>query len=383
MRVMTHPSAILFVNIGWAEHYRGDEEIRGNHGHLRKFANDNAEHAAFLPDQRGVYTCGIGEGTVRASRLDVVFVARHPEKGGHYAVGLYRNASWTADNGSEIKPWLRAHTTTAFLIFTRDRPIVDWPGKMNMRRWAKRAFGDKGREYEHLYQCYQNVLALVQSRQPPAVARPNPPHAPPKLAPMPPKSVSFQSHPSPPKLGLPVPTPTPAPRKVGLLKPGPLPPKPVRPPIPVSAAVQIHSRPLALRNDGDLLVLREGTTEPRQQLHNSMTNALFKICACRNLEVRQGNDPEFQFDALIENYDGAERDLLIEVKTSIEPAFCRMAVGQLFDYRRGLSNRDCTDLAVLFPERPGEHVHAFLEDVEVRLLWLTQDKLHIEGDMSL
>lgn len=335
-------SAILFVNIGWAESYRGSEDIRGNHGFLRDHADDNAEHSAFLPSRSGIYSCGIGRGALSVPSLDVVFVARHPEFGGHYAVGLYQDASWELDDDAETRPWVRAHTIVAHLIPAGRRPKIKWPGKMDMRRWARRAVGDKGVAHEHLYHSYLEILALLERIR----------------------------------------TAVPAPKAPPFRAPQPVPPS-VPPGIKTKAATQAQNSPLTQRGDADLLVLRDGATETRQQLHNQMTNALGRICLRRHLAVHQGNDTESQFDALIRSYDGSTRDLLIEVKTSTEPPFCRMAVGQLFDYRRSLPNRDFTKLAVLFPEPPGEHVRAFLADIGVMALWLTPDRLHIHGDLSL
>jgi len=69
------------------------------------------------------------------------------------------------------------------------------------------------------------------------------------------------------------------------------------------------------------------------------------------------------------------RDLLIEAKSSTDVAFCRMAVGQLLDYRRQLPGSAITDLAVLFSEVPGKHVLDFLGHVGVKALWFMGDKI--------
>jgi hypothetical protein len=321
--------AVLFVNIGWADKYDGREDIRGNHEFLRDHADDNSEYTAFLRDHDGVYSCGIGHGSIKVPDLDIVFVARNPETGGHYAVGLYLDAWWTADDDSERKPWIRAHSKTAHLIPTKSRAKVAWPGFRDMRRWARRVVG-KGLEHKHLYRSYQELLAVLQR---------------PKVR---------------------VPTPVALPRNT--LKRG---------------RGRSQDSPLAPRGDADLLVLKAGATEIRQQLHNRMTNALGKLCVRRGLSVRQGNSATSLYDALVRQFDGSRHDLLIEVKTSTESAVCRMAVGQLFDYRRSLPNRDSTDLAVLFPEPPGRHARAFLADVGVKALWFTPTQLGILGDWSL
>lgn len=142
-------------------------------------------------------------------------------------------------------------------------------------------------------------------------------------------------------------------------------------------------RPLEARAEADVEVLREALTEMHQQRHNKMTNALRAICERAALTLVEGTDPAFKFDALIRAYNGAERHLLIEVKTSDEPAFCRMAVGQLLDYRRHLSDRAATDLAVLLPDAPSAEMHAFLRDVGVRALWLSKTMDRVLGDEKL
>jgi hypothetical protein len=91
------------------------------------------------------------------------------------------------------------------------------------------------------------------------------------------------------------------------------------------------------------------------------------------------------FDALIRSYR-PRRHLLIEVKISDDPVFCRMAVGQLLDYRRMLTKPvkpDTIDLAVLFRKRPRPHAQAFLDDVGVRTLWLSRDKKRVRGDVRI
>src|SRR5262249_47288177 len=68
------------------------------------------------------------------------------------------------------------YTKNAELIPTDRRPKVAWPGRREMRRWARRADG-KGREYEHLRDAHSNILRLLDEiRQPrlsPAVLRPS------------------------------------------------------------------------------------------------------------------------------------------------------------------------------------------------------------------
>jgi hypothetical protein len=75
------------------------------------------------------------------------------------------------------------------------------------------------------------------------------------------------------------------------------------------------------------------------------------------------------------SFAGEGRDLLIEAKSSTDTAFCRMAVGQLLDYRRQLCGSATTDLAVLFSDPPGKHVRNFLGYIGIKALWFIGDKV--------
>lgn len=117
--------------------------------------------------------------------------------------------------------------------------------------------------------------------------------------------------------------------------------------------------------------------------HNRMTRALRTICESRGLVVEEGSEQTCLFDALIRAYQGAERHLLVEVKTETSPPFCRMAVGQLLDYRRQLPDAPAIDLAVLLPEKPPNEAADFFGYVGVSILWLTRDMSNIEGTVKL
>ncbi|AKI99118.1 Hypothetical protein AA314_00745 [Archangium gephyra] len=94
--------------------------------------------------------------------------------------------------------------------------------------------------------------------------------------------------------------------------------------------------------------------------------------------MEEGRLQSCRFDALVRNHQTG-RDLLIEVKSSTAIADIRLAVGQLLDYRRQLPKKETTHIAVLLPSEPGEHVRAFLNDVEARALWFTKDLKTIQG----
>lgn len=143
------------------------------------------------------------------------------------------------------------------------------------------------------------------------------------------------------------------------------------------------ARELGQRDDDDLEYLRGSDHGVQRRLHNRMTNALRVICKKLDLTVQEGTDPECMFDAKIDAYKENERSLLIEVKTDPSPPFVRLAVGQLFDYRRQLPDRAATDVAVLLPQRPPARVLEFLHDVGVSAIWFSADFRSISGDVPL
>lgn len=115
-----------------------------------------------------------------------------------------------------------------------------------------------------------------------------------------------------------------------------------------------------------------------RRLHHKMTNALRRICADQGLAVKEGVHAGGMFDALIREHDGY-RDLLVELKTDSAQPMCRLAVGQLLDYRRQLKDRAGADLAVLFPKKPRPGAKAFLDDVGVRSLWFNERMTTVKG----
>lgn len=131
---------------------------------------------------------------------------------------------------------------------------------------------------------------------------------------------------------------------------------------------------LAPRDADDIEAVYRARVVTVCRLHNAMTNRVRDLCASR-YAAREGSTPECLYDALIENYDGDGRDLLVEVKSTLDRGSLRLAVGQLLDYRRGVPRPDETDLAVLLPTAPGPDAVAFLRDVGVKLLWFSDENL--------
>jgi hypothetical protein len=139
-------------------------------------------------------------------------------------------------------------------------------------------------------------------------------------------------------------------------------------------------KPLLSRSDEDMEYLAQANMRVMQQRHNRMTNRLLAICSDAGFRVEQGTH-DCLFDALIRHYENSERHLLVEVKTDTSQEFCRMAIGQLLDYRRHFPDRAAIDMAVLLPESPPTEARDFIHDVGAQVIWFEGDK--IRGDDAL
>lgn len=84
------------------------------------------------------------------------------------------------------------------------------------------------------------------------------------------------------------------------------------------------------------------------------------------------------FDVLVTSYDKAKNDLLVEVKSSIESAHVRMAVGQIFHYSFVLKDNKDPHLAILLPHQPSAEIVSFLQSRRIGLLWFENHKLCTE-----
>ncbi len=121
-------------------------------------------------------------------------------------------------------------------------------------------------------------------------------------------------------------------------------------------------RDLGLKDDHDVEMIRQSSDLPMKRLHNRMTNALL-LLAGSFYTILEGIRPEAQFDALIQQYNEAGNDLLLEVKTSVNVPDVRLAMGQLLDYRRFLERPNETHLGILLPERPPGRITDFVGSV--------------------
>jgi hypothetical protein len=147
------------------------------------------------------------------------------------------------------------------------------------------------------------------------------------------------------------------------------------------AEIKNENKSLDAKDDSDIEVIVKTRTKKMIRLHNSMTNSLTKLCKNTGYKIFEGSEAN-KFDALIKDYDDKSKDLLIEVKSSIERSHLRLAVGQLFDYRRKLERRAITDLAVLLPKKPKKDDIDFLNDVGIHALWfINRNLMTIKGNL--
>ena len=97
---------------------------------------------------------------------------------------------------------------------------------------------------------------------------------------------------------------------------------------------------------------------------------------CRFLEAR-GEQltrlralPQGVLNCLYSDVFNEERGQLVEAKGEASRAAIRMAIGQLFDYRRFAPD---AELAVLLPERPSSDLEELLSSVQIAAIWRDGD----------
>jgi hypothetical protein len=134
-------------------------------------------------------------------------------------------------------------------------------------------------------------------------------------------------------------------------------------------------RDLPLKDENDVEVIRAALTETRRRRHNELTNEL-KNRLDGKYRLTEGNRPSALFDACIANYNGASESLLVEVKSSIEDADIRMAIGQLHAYWFAEMGDQKPHIAVLLPSKPNRQAVNLLHWCNVGLLWFAADGLH-------
>jgi hypothetical protein len=123
---------------------------------------------------------------------------------------------------------------------------------------------------------------------------------------------------------------------------------------------------LPLKDEADLLAIVSGNSQVRRRLHNAMTNRLKVLLAA--FDPSEGDHPRAMFDVLLHGYRG-KHDLLLEVKSSVDDADVRMAIGQLYAYAHHIQPRGTLHIAVVLPARPLGHLIALLDSLGIGCLW--------------
>ena len=138
---------------------------------------------------------------------------------------------------------------------------------------------------------------------------------------------------------------------------------------------------LSLKDEGDIESLQVARTNRSKRLHNQMTNQLREVLSDYTLLEGCGNEGnDAMFDVLVKNYDSGGNDLMIEVKSSSEPAHVRMAVGQLYDYWFNVKGDVEEHLAVLLPEKPATGLLGLLAWLNIGTMWLKDGCVDTEDE---
>ena len=135
---------------------------------------------------------------------------------------------------------------------------------------------------------------------------------------------------------------------------------------------------LPLKDENDIESLQDARTIKSKRIHNTLTNKLKTRLV--NYTLLEGCDRRAMYDVLVKNYDEAQNDLLIEVKSSVEIAHIRMAIGQVFDYWFRTKGETDRHVAILLPASPDDETKHFLELLHVGVLWFTGEKLETCSD---
>ena len=131
---------------------------------------------------------------------------------------------------------------------------------------------------------------------------------------------------------------------------------------------------LPLKDDSDIQSLLEARTVTGKRIHNSLTNKLKSIL--HHYTLLEGCANRARYDVMVQNYNQGKNNLMIEVKSSIEIAHIRMAIGQLYSYWHHIYKEKHTPhLAILLPGEPDDEIKALLSWQQIGLLWIEQDRL--------
>lgn len=131
---------------------------------------------------------------------------------------------------------------------------------------------------------------------------------------------------------------------------------------------------LPLKDESDIQSLLEARTVTGKRVHNSLTNKLKSIL--HHYTLLEGCANRARYDVMVQNYNQGKNNLMIEVKSSIEIAHIRMAIGQLYSYWHHIYKEKYTPhLAILLPGEPDDEIKALLSWQQIGLLWIEQDRL--------
>lgn len=117
--------------------------------------------------------------------------------------------------------------------------------------------------------------------------------------------------------------------------------------------------------------LRKAATIRYRQRHNKMMQRLKQLL--KEFKLTQGTNPDCRWDLLIERYEKTGRDLLLELKPDPEKAAIRIAIGQLFDYRRFVNHPAVTDVAVLTIGAPNKLYRQLLIELNTSCVWFKDE----------
>lgn len=135
---------------------------------------------------------------------------------------------------------------------------------------------------------------------------------------------------------------------------------------------------LPIKDEEDHCSLREALSVVQRRLHNKMTNTLRKHWA--KYTLIEGSSKAALFDVLIQNFDKQKNELMVEVKSSIEPAHVRMAIGQLCDYWFTTNGESERKVAIVLPQSPYPETHDLLRWLGIGLLWFEGGALRTDDE---
>jgi hypothetical protein len=140
---------------------------------------------------------------------------------------------------------------------------------------------------------------------------------------------------------------------------------------PANGRSSPRGKSLPILDEDERQAVQKSATVLYRNRHNKMTNALKKLL--KKHQLIEGIEEYCRYDVLIKKYDETNRDLLIEVKPDADKGSIRIAIGQLFDYRRFLPHRAGTDLAILTMTRPQKTFLDLLFDLQISALWFDDE----------